>query len=326
MSVRILLFLAGVIGLYLVFFTLSRYSLGTKPDTSIPSLPRFYLPLCDSNDKPLLLTNTNAVVCKDEKEVYLFAGNKKHVIFTIKNISTFFPGSLGFLVYYSDAIIRINKINSNTQLEELTTISLGNELIPQSVFFSQNDKGETVIFVTCQKEAQNAESTKTKIFKIIFSQEGKHTSTSEISLRNMLKVVDIYEKGELLLLREMHPFLEKKLRRLNWKNPQQIITDYCQYEYGIFTMQHNGNGYCKSDPLSLISATTGELKINSESDQLHWQSIAQSATPTSILSSISTEGFELLARYSTSIGKRVYNCFDFSETSQITLRACIPEL
>lgn len=38
------------------------------------------------------------------------------------------------------------------------------------------------------------------------------------------------------------------------------------------------------------------------------------------------ESSQLLGKYSTTIKKRVYNCFDFSESSQITLRSCKPEL
>ncbi|MFZ2189459.1 MAG: hypothetical protein WAV48_01645 [Candidatus Magasanikiibacteriota bacterium] len=295
--------------------------------TQLPVRPITFVPICEDQDIPLLLTNTGTTLCKDAEALYIRVQGKKVLIKKIASADVFMPSSLNLTVFQRNNVLHFEKFLQGNELKEIFSFTIPQNVTPISFFYSQLDEA-SLLFISAQKNATSPKDTKSVIYRISLDEnDSSKTIVESAATLEMLRVMDAYHKGRVLLLRELFPFLTKKHRILNWSTAPEIKNDSCARNTVI-------NLSNETPPCQEITSDTSQEFIKSESGnvqfdraehQLLWRP-KLTETPKILLSNVNIEEWQLIAKYSTRIGKRVYNCIDFSESLKISLRICIPEI
>jgi len=323
-----------------------------KQEVQPPNIPYAYLTDCEDTDLALSLTAEGSTLCQNETSLYTRNQGKKSVIIEISKNRRYFVNSLGYLISEEANVISIDRFQLPTIVKPVYSFHLAKGVSLISTFIVQTNVDRIVIFLNTLKEATSSADTKSILYKVeIASQSNAENEPSITSFesKEMLRVVDAFYGGSIVFCRGLFPFLAPKFRILHWGVSLSILPNFLN----LLSFQHNTtipsavyttnsnlasqvvsfdkNGNRINSPENIIKQATvlqdssGTLSFSEETSSLMWTS-SNGSSSTALLSYLPTFNGELVAKYSTKIGKRVYNCFDFSESLQITLRTCIPEL
>jgi hypothetical protein len=322
----------------------------TRPETteSRDSIPFASLPLCESADRVISLLEDGSPVCSNQSSLYVIQMRSHIKIAELQTNEKLITGTLGFFIGATQTKITLYRVIQPIALEKVYEFAITEEITPVSVFLMRTDD-QLVFYVSAQKEATSPSSVKSIHYRISVPTNMRGTartpSLSTLATQEMLRITDSYYGGDLVLLRELLPFLEPKYRIARWTETPALIPAkdsiaefitstgkpyYRTRDKKYFTV--SGNGSSQEVAISTISDfilihdSFGFIEFNLSENALVWHKGAASSKPAVILAHLPTTQLELVGRYHTRIGKRVYNCFDFSESLQITLRVCIPQL
>jgi hypothetical protein len=313
----------------LLYIFLSRFAL-TPPKPREPTVPTpiAIIPLCENEDSAIFLTAANETVCKAETALYLRRNGKKITLKKVDSTDAYFTSSKNLVIFQSDNELIIEKLEADNTVKNLYTLPLKKGILPLSIILYSDDENRITVYVSAQKEAHTVTDTKSVFFRISLTlTDNSLSKVTSIEQRNMLRTVSLYNGGTLLLLREMFPFLQGRQMYLEWKERPNFMPVQCKnrpisYQSGNTLFDSNN---CSKTPQYFLKTSAGYLTVDSENHSLLWNS-AESSAPVIVTSNVFPENWHLPAEYTTRIGKRVYNCFDFSESLQITLRTCIQQL
>lgn len=326
MSKKIILLALLITLAYFTFYLLlSKFPRDSEEDES--PFPSITLPLCEENDQALLLTVTGVTICKDGDSLYFKDSGKKKEIQKIKVTDYYFPSSLNLIVFTRVGELVVQKLLGDMSMQVLYTLSLPSNVTPIAIILTGN-KEVTTVFVSAQHDAKSEKDFKGILYKIELSNSETFTPRStNVALKEMLCIVDIYDDGKYLVLRELFPFLVKKHRSLNWKEQPELRIETCQQFISL--SQPFTPFECPKLPETeyhiFIKETAGNVEFDTKRSSLVWHKNG-TQIPNTLISNVNPEEWEVVAKYSTIIGKRVYNCIDFSESLELTLRTCITEL
>ncbi|MCC7304305.1 hypothetical protein IT418_02745 [bacterium] len=231
------------------------------------------------NDNPILILDTGETICLSETRVYMRLYGKSEKIRDVEKNTKYFVSTMNLLISQSDNYLRIEKILNTKQVLPVTTLPVKTDL-PLFFFFTKNLLGQTIVFTSHEVPANSSNDSKSVHYKVTLLDD--EVDIKKFSTIEMLRIINYDQIQETILLRELYPFLQEKMRVYDWKKDATIVSKSPKNE----------------DFPALFSPSQEEIP----------------------------ESSGLLGRYSTRIKKRVYNCFDFSESSQITLRSCKLEL
>lgn len=334
-----------------VFLLAAYFFLRTNSTTVVSNeatIPFAILPFCDDDDRVITLLEDGTIICLGKASIYALQSGARTKISDLSKNETILTGTLGYFIGYSASQVTLYRVMLPLTIEKVYDFALNDQITPISSFISKSEQG-THVFVSAQKEATSATSIKSMQYKITLQNSGAAVPTNPIlttlATPEMLRVIDSYYDGTVLLMRELYPFLAPKFRIALWSespailSPHPAITAFVTSTDQPLYFSDDENAYLLSQSgaksnvttnnilaSTIISTPSGFLSLDTSNSSLIWNPSSQASDPTSILAHIPTTQLELTGRYSTRIGKRVYNCFDFSESLQITLRACIPQL
>ena len=323
-----------------------------KTEVQPPIIPYAYLTDCEDTDLALSLTKEGVTICQNDTSLYTRLQGKKFAFLEKSKERHFFINSLGYIVSEESNIITIDRFQQSATVNPIYSLHLTKGVSLVGTFTLQTEDGTTFIFLNTEKEAKTSSDIKSVLYRIEIStqrnSENNPTITSFES-KEMLRVVDAYYNGDIVFCRELFPFLAPKFRILHWgvsptilpnflsllsfqRNttiPSAVYTTNSNLASQVVSFDKNGNRINSPENIikqsSILQDSSGTLSFSEETSSLMWTSFSGSSS-TPLLSYLPTFNGELVAKYSTKIGKRVYNCFDFGESLQITLRTCIPEL
>lgn len=318
--------------IFTIFLLVVVYSMGylfsfkaTTPDSyALPQAGRFH---CLDADTVITFGTTIGTLCKAQNSFYLLKGtNKKSVTDLLSIKATYYPGSLGYFASVMEKQVQFYRVAEGGSIQELGSfmIAKGDTIISQFIF--QTKGGDTHLFLSGEHTVDSPKQPRAFLSHYTIFEDSVAVAYT-FQLAELVKVSDMVEKdGELhALLRESQPFLEPKRRVLRIRKgstPSNITCPMQQPPLFTFTVEE----FCQNGSEEILfSSSQGDLVATTDRHTLTWANY-QSASTTTIISEVALDSLELIARSSTRIGKRVYNCFDFTESSQITLRLCIPTI
>ena len=313
---------------------------------------QIFIPICkEDTDIPISLLDNGTTACLSENTLYVNDESRKIVLkkYETKEIPTYIQGAMNYLLLYTNNVVTIHRILDNSALEEVTTIPLATNETPISVYGVGDINKNQVLYLSTYLEARKSTDTKSKLYRIEITSLDK--TIQVFTLRSMLIISSVFstEKSEIYFMKEMFSFLEQrhivyfsrngKLEELPCKidifskstSLPKFQSDFCE-NY----IKPNWFTISKTDAIVqleaapdnedlVLSNNSGEIHFLPSTQQLSWVK-NDSTTPQILQSYIDSWQSQILAQYSTRIGKRVYNCFDFSESIKITLKVCTPEL
>jgi len=317
-----------------------------------PERPFAMLPTCDEGDLAISLLESDIPICKSNESLYVLHAGKREKIGSVKKSDTLLPGSFGYYLLIHDNTVTLNRVVQPWQIIAIFEFAINDQINPVSSFFTLT-RDKLFVYISAQKEAQSPTDDKSIYYRIALSPPTGNPPSptpllSTFTTKEMLRIVDVYYEGKLLYLRELHPFLEEKHRIVTWEESAKIINPpYAPKTFLIsttvptfgtderakaklITLTEEGKAISSREinknELPFIVDLNGYMSLNRELGDLTWHTVPEVPQSTDILLPyLESTDLELTARYSTRIGKRVYNCFDFSESLQITLRTCIPQ-
>jgi len=274
--------------------------------------------------------------------VYVISSGKRTKIGELADINTILPGTLGYFTGITESQITIFRITQSLTLLTIYSIDFPKDITPASALYSHTVQ-TTNIYISAQKEATTPLSVKSVHYRIQIPQAPTalpdHTVYTTI---DMLRVVAAFDEVNLVFFRELYPFLSEKwkIAELNQavsfpklkSNPVKFFPATITPLYITMNNQIQSvrNETAESPPYPLERILTygdsGIIYHEPETQELRWHQFSTRTSPQTLLSFVPSLQYELAGQYSTRIGKRVYNCFDFSESLQITLRTCVPQL
>lgn len=336
----------------ITIFLLAAYSFTTSTtprvlvdDTVVPFAS---IPSCGESEQVISMLEDGAIVCLKDSAIYALQSGIRSKIATTQKGESILNGTLGYFVGTTATTVTLYRVVQPLSLEKIFDFAINDQITPVYALFARGNNAFNV-FISAQKEASSLDSEKSIHYRIIvpMGREDKAATPTLITLatRDMLRITDSYYNGEFTMLRELHPFLEPKFRFAMWEETPILlpltpsiasfvtssdIPRYLSNGGKIHTLSKDGTeletSITETSGTTLIQDRTGTIGFDDNFTTLLWHPNTNHSDPVTLLAHLPTAQLELTGRYSTRIGKRVYNCFDFSESLQITLRVCIPQL
>lgn len=350
MNTRSIIFIFVLFLIYIgCFYLTQNKSLPIQTDTEKAGLPTIILPTCKDSDVPLGISSDGYTYCQHDKSIHLLLPGKDLIIVDEKLLGDDeIAGIFGsYLVTRNTNMLHIYALTS-AATTEFDTLTLAKNETLVSAFGRKDEKSITTIYLSTVLEAQSPKDIKSKIYKIVLP-----TGTPEkpklqplYSSTHMEKAVFAYPhtdtQSEILFTKESYSFLAPLSNIIiSGKSfatcpvtafGRSVDIPYVQisacngkkagwYEISKDTLLVSS---LTQDDSALIANKDGTLTYTQEQG-LKWQ---QQGIKTAL--ELSSEALQNIGNIffieSTNTGKRVYNCIDFGESSQITLRSCIPNL
>lgn len=311
-------------------------------------MPLIFTSSCEYSHIPLLLTDTGTTICESSTTIYLYIqGEKVTLLKKDTNTPSFVPSSQQLLVGFRENVLLLFSVSTTNTLTEIFSFAMPPEQTPISLFFTRHPKTEErIVYLSAQQLAQSPSEVKSVQYEFTIST--KH----EIAVRQlrsveMLKVVAAFPEYQTIVMTELFPFLAQKVSLVQWGETPRLTPHPCTStarplpaDAPLFTsdgcrlLPHQNyleisasSGQQTTRPFNanlLISTHDGVIQRSEQEQQLLWKP-SDSPQETVIFHRI-PDNLVLFGQSSTRIGKRVYNCFDFTESPEITLRMCIPIL
>lgn len=308
---------------YLLGFLLSQKQVIHEQER-IPSATRLY---CLDSDV-VITTDINAgILCKSDTSLYILQGTSRKNVKELSIKAEYFQGTFGyFSSIEQDSKLRFYRMTSVQSVELVATFDLSSKETIHSQFLYQTEDSTTHLFLSGEYDVQSKKQPKAFLTHFLIEQNSVVKKETYI-FTELLKLKDVVEQegSYYALLSEMHPFLEPKKRLLLLQQgevPTKISCTTDNAKLFAFSLED----FCLIDDNNkLYTSKSGDLIFLEKERTLQWAQYEMSQTHL-ILSAVDIQSLELFARTSTRIGKRVYNCFDFTESLQITLRLCIPTI
>jgi hypothetical protein len=275
------------------------------------------IPQCKKeSDTKLGFIGIDQTLCSNEDGLYSFKNNEIRRIDKSSDYHTsrFLAYTNQLLISATSQNITVDKLDQDTQIIRLYSMPIaGNESLQSALSVEYSE--QIIVWLSCLIEVTSPEQSKTKIIRVeIDKKDFTVVATKEIRLLHMEKVAYPFalNMNEFIFTKELFPFLENNISLYAYKNSTlTAITIPCNVEQLRLDM---------SVPLVLIRDCSnwkdGWYTYQNDAWQQH----------ESIDVSKSSQTSDVIAQFSTIIKKRVYNCKDFVESLQITLRVCKPIL
>ncbi len=309
-------------------------------------VPYILLKNCDTNYQALGFTENGTSIClgkkglitatNDGKEIYLLSKEK------IANDDLLQIRS-NFLFHISQKKLKISRITSTNALEQLSEIKLQDSETVLDTFVSSTIDSTNYLLISSELQAQKKEDNKSQIRVITVNNEYKIITEKILLSQNILKVqyANFAYAPNFIVTKTAYPFLESKYEIFN-ADLEKISTNNCKisdidYEFSTLLWQTDCNNEKKMFSLDAKNKVieTNEI-LNPDVFEFFTSKLRQTANGEFQLESDGKiirllhknrdtyVNFDIISQKSTRIGKRVYNCIDFGELPQISLRVCIP--
>ncbi len=274
--------------------------------------PYIFHAICEEDDKPLLFLDNGRTICRSESTLYTKIEGKKRKINDIPQGVNYISSSRNLLIHIKDKTIFIETISDSLEILAVTSYTIPRTSSFVSTFITTDINENTIVFISMEKTAIAITDDKSEIVRITIFPDKKSKIDSYL-LKSMLKVTDYLQESDSIYLIEMHPFLLSKNVILQWQSKKQL------------NIVESKNEELHDTRLRLAEWADERLTFDTETSEL-WYTNEVHDINYLVAVAPHANTWELTAKYSTRKDKRVYNCFDFSESSQITLRTCIPKL
>lgn len=308
---------------YLLGFLLSQKQTMRDPQ-NIPSATRHY---CLDSDTVITTDINTGILCRSDISFYTLKGTSKKSIKELSIKADYFLGSFGyFSSIEQDRILRFYRMTTAQSVELVATFDLSPKETIHSQFLYQTEDSTTHLFLSGEYDVQSQKQPKAFLTHFMIEQNSVIKKETYIFTELLkLKDVVVHEGSYYALLSEMYPFLEPKKRVLLLQQGETPTRISCTAESAKLFVFYLDDFCLVDDNNKLYTSKSGDLIFHEKERSLQWVQYEMSQTHL-ILSAVDIQSLELFARTSTRIGKRVYNCFDFTESLQITLRLCIPTI
>jgi len=297
---------------FLILIYLCGYLISIKYPHNIENSnaiePFAFEPICPKDDLVVSLTSTNESICFDNKKrFYVNKNGENYPVYSLVNNEEYLTAGNRFIITRESErilIITFDNILAKSD-EQIIELSQNEEFI--SSWYDTE-----YLYITTMLEAKSMNDDKTRIFKIKIDREekGKSQKIDSYATKNMYQIDsarDNQDKSDTIIrLSNPFSFLEYYSAELNWKSKGLRKIEIAQ--------EKDKNGF-------QLSASSS-ISIN-EDKKLHYNynNMSRILMEYTNLQQIDrNKGIQCLK-----IGETVYNCNDFGESTEITLRVCIPK-
>lgn len=352
MTKKQILICAIVVALYLLSFYLAKTYLKVETYNNAVAEPFVILPRCAKDAVAIGITSEHDTICQGKNGISRYATEKEVVILPITDIAkdTLVISRLNYLLLISEQKVVFKEILSNLTLVDRGTIELAKNESFIDVFLS-SDTSEDILLLSTELKAQSPTDDKSKIRILSISHKDAASNVNSIyEIRS--KYIDsvLYANFSVtkpfIITHTAYPFLELRYRVLH--QVEQRIEDVTTCTITEILPGYNQplwEQQCSDKPTREISSTNEQLSSNTTAIELLkkrnailfensyllitadrkliWKNMELTKH---LLDNISAtiDTFSIISQQSTRIGKRVYNCIDFGDSPQISLRVCIP--
>lgn len=323
MNKTAILITSTIVTAYLLGFLLTQKQ-AIHEQEHIPFATRQY---CLESDVVITTDINTGILCKSDTSLYILQGTSRKNVKELSIKAEYFHGTFGYFSSIElDNKLRFYRMTTAQSVELVATFDLSPKETIHSQFLYKTDDSIIHVLISGEYDVQSQKQPKAFLTHFLAEQ---HTVTKKetYTFTELLKLKDVVAQEGLYyaLLSEMYPFLEPKKRLLLLRQGEVPTKISCTTENAkLFAISLED--FCLIDDNNkLYTSKLGDLIFLEKEEALQWVQYETSQTHL-ILSVVDLRSLELFARTSTRIGKRVYNCFDFTESLQITLRLCIPTI